>query len=166
MDNITKLARDMARDNCKSINVKKNGKWKEFVAIVRCKDCKYFECWGPKGIEKFDCYRFIDSPPITPEWYCAWGERKEDAEPVKHGYWEWTDDPRTGDFVCSNCLDHNIVRSRYCPNCGAIMDGERRKDDGNLISNRKCSECLQAQNTTGLRISCSNCGAKMDEVEE
>ena len=45
-----------------------------------------------------------------------------DSKPVKHGHWEWTDDPRTGDFVCSNCLDHNIVRSRYCPNCGAIMD--------------------------------------------
>lgn len=45
-----------------------------------------------------------------------------DAEPVKHGHWEWTDDPRTGDFVCSNCLDHNIVRSRYCPYCGAKMD--------------------------------------------
>ena len=55
----------------------------------------------------------------------------EDAptvDPVKHGHWEWTDDPRTGDFVCSNCLDHNIVRSRYCPTCGAKMDGERRKD--------------------------------------
>lgn len=45
-----------------------------------------------------------------------------EAEPVRHGHWEWTDDPRTGDFVCSNCLDHNIVRSRYCPNCGAKMD--------------------------------------------
>ena len=54
--------------------------------------------------------------------------KKHDLEPVKHGHWEWTDDPRTGDFVCSNCLDHNIVRSRYCPTCGAKMDGERRKD--------------------------------------
>ena len=40
----------------------------------------------------------------------------------KHGYWEWTDDPRTGDFVCSNCLEHNIGCTRYCPNCGAKMD--------------------------------------------
>ena len=78
MDNITKLSRDMVRDDCKSINVKKNGKWKEFVAIVRCKDCKYFDLWGPKGKEKFDCDRFVDSPPITPDWYCAWGERRED----------------------------------------------------------------------------------------
>ena len=47
--------------------------------LVRCKDCKYFDLWGPKGKEKFDCDRFIDSPPITPEWYCAWGERREDV---------------------------------------------------------------------------------------
>ena len=51
-----------------------------------------------------------------------------DFEPVRYGHWEWTDDPRTGDFVCSNCLEHNIVRSRYCPNCGAKMDGERKED--------------------------------------
>ena len=85
----------------------------------------------------------VDAIPI--EWikefandYCDWSQEQligvllrtckkkriptVEAELVKHGYWEWTDDPRTGDFVCSNCLDHNIVRSRYCPNCGAIMD--------------------------------------------
>ena len=51
----------------------------ELTEVVRCKDCKYFDLWGPKGKEKFDCDRFIDSPPITPEWYCAWGERREDV---------------------------------------------------------------------------------------
>lgn len=34
---------------------------------------------------------------------------------------------------------------------------------GYLISNRKCSECLHAQNITGLLNCCLNCGAKMDE---
>ena len=52
----------------------------------------------------------------------SWAIKQMNAEPVRHGHWEWTDDPRTGDFVCSNCLDHNIVRTRYCPNCGAKMD--------------------------------------------
>lgn len=48
------------------------------VPVVRCKDCKYSDWWGPEGKEKFDCDRFIDSPPITPDWYCAWGEKRED----------------------------------------------------------------------------------------
>ena len=78
MDRLTELSREMARDDCKSINVKKNGKWKEFVAIVRCKDCKYFNWWVSQGKEVFDCHQFLEVPPITPEWYCAWGERRED----------------------------------------------------------------------------------------
>lgn len=50
------------------------------VQVVRCKDCKYFDCWGPKGKETFDCIRFLEAPPITPEWYCADGERREDGQ--------------------------------------------------------------------------------------
>ena len=49
---------------------------------------------------------------------------------------------------------------------GTRFYAERREDDDNLISNRKCSECLHAQNITGLRIDCSDCRAKMDEVKE
>jgi len=50
----------------------------EAVQVVRCKDCKYFDCWGPKGKETFDCIRFLEAPPITPEWYCADGKRREE----------------------------------------------------------------------------------------
>ena len=45
--------------------------------IVRCQDCKYSDWWGPKGKEVLDCTR-LDVPQVTPEWYCAWGERRED----------------------------------------------------------------------------------------
>ena len=51
--------------------------------VVRCKDC---ESWGLNAIKKDekgevmygDCLHFCCS---TPKWfYCAWGEREEDAE--------------------------------------------------------------------------------------
>lgn len=50
----------------------------DIVSVVRCKDCKYFNWWDPEGNETFDCFRFLDAPPITPDFYCAWGERRED----------------------------------------------------------------------------------------
>ena len=54
---------------------------------------------------------------------------KEDSVPVKHGRWEYTDYGGVGNWHCSVC--HNIVvgakgtslRTPYCPNCGARMDG-------------------------------------------
>lgn len=50
-----------------------------------------------------------------------------DVAPVVRGKWE------ENSFVgaaCSNCkeafdiYDNEIIRFRYCPNCGARMDGE------------------------------------------
>lgn len=41
-----------------------------------------------------------------------------DAEPVRHGHWEWD-----GDFICSNCGERGHRNKwNYCPNCGAKMD--------------------------------------------
>ena len=54
----------------------------DIVSVVRCKDCKYFNWWGPEGKETFDCLRFLDAPPITPDFYCAWGEKREDEEQI------------------------------------------------------------------------------------
>lgn len=62
-----------------------------------------------------------------------------DAEPVRHG--EWIYDPNANDFgiggyICGVCSAKNnnlpykavinpqiFVGSRFCPNCGAKMDG-------------------------------------------
>lgn len=50
-----------------------------------------------------------------------------EAEPVKHGKWgETYYHYGEGDFVrdCSECGEPYSPQTRYCPNCGARMDGE------------------------------------------
>lgn len=57
-----------------------------------------------------------------------------DAEPVRHGQWEtkeYTTEDSFDDWivihheeVCSECGKGQGERSKFCPNCGAKMDGE------------------------------------------
>jgi hypothetical protein len=59
-----------------------------------------------------------------------------DAAPVVHGHWEKSDIPHEK-FCCSVCggacwyYDYagDVARSRYCPNCGAKMDGGSNETD-------------------------------------
>ena len=55
-------------------------------------------------------------------------ERIEDAptieaEPVKHGYWK-TRLSTPDSMKCSVCGNSSIIWERYCPHCGARMDGD------------------------------------------
>ena len=70
----------------------------------------------------------------------AWNRRAgeppaADVQEVKHGYWIPERDPDEGNRIqcyhCSVCDDdfHYIgafIATKYCPNCGARMDGEHR----------------------------------------
>ena len=67
---------------------------------------------------------------------CIDEEQFIDAEPVRHGEWILTKERNIWDqftevLKCSECgkfasRGQGIeVRHRYCPNCGAKMDGER-----------------------------------------
>ena len=68
---------------------------------------------------------------------CPLVEVPEDVQPVKHAAWDYAmpvDGPERNRYRCSRCsgfalLDYwgNDVRSRYCPECGAIMDDEGKK---------------------------------------
>ena len=69
--------------------------------------------------------RMLDCVPIV------------DVEPVIHGRWVKMGGimpPEcTGHYECSECLWHGINNNyerhyRYCPNCGAKMDGEEGRD--------------------------------------
>lgn len=51
------------------------------------------------------------------------GELRE----VVHG--EWIDNPEKFFVVeCSNCKKCQLIRTCYCPSCGAIMDGKEPDD--------------------------------------
>ena len=63
-------------------------------------------------------------------------EAAVDAEPVRRAFWEdeettilrsfqygvakWT---KKKYFRCSSCYNGSVIRSRFCPKCGAKMDG-------------------------------------------
>ena len=43
-----------------------------------------------------------------------------DVQEVRHGRWE----NQEGYDKCSVCEDFELVRTNFCPNCGATMDGK------------------------------------------
>lgn len=65
-----------------------------------------------------------------------------DVAPVRHGKWkEWDGDAFVGMnkfgkevyrnfryYTCSLCCKGSAIKSNYCPNCGARMDGENEMD--------------------------------------
>lgn len=76
------------------------------------------------------CNAFADSSRLL--WKVFWKEfaktveeiAEVDAEPVRHGHWEWD-----GDYICSNCRERGHRNKwNYCPSCGAKMDEERIDD--------------------------------------
>ena len=52
-----------------------------------------------------------------------------DAEPVKHGHWRTVTLPSYmfEGYRCSECAELVYGRTKYCPQCGAKMDGERKE---------------------------------------
>ena len=57
-----------------------------------------------------------------------------DVVEVRHGEWKFVDVlPMHGAiYECTNCKErytNQALRMRYCPDCGAKMDGERRADN-------------------------------------
>jgi len=48
-----------------------------------------------------------------------------DAVELRHGTWMRVDYEMVGhDYICSECGEKNDRASRWCPDCGARMDGE------------------------------------------
>lgn len=68
------LSQQLIRDDCKSFNIRKNDGWKEFVAIVRCKDCIHYYAdpwgWGNCVFEGGVSRRTKESD------FCSWGKRR------------------------------------------------------------------------------------------
>ena len=52
-----------------------------------------------------------------------------EAEPVKHGKWKYynysdINNPYVGWYECTACKQHEHIKHKFCPNCGAKMDKE------------------------------------------
>lgn len=50
-----------------------------------------------------------------------------DVAPVVRGRWVWTENGLADHeqyWFCDNCDEHSYIKTSYCPNCGARMDGE------------------------------------------
>lgn len=70
--------------------------------------------------------------------HLIWNAPTIDAEPVRHGRWlDGNRGKHDGTLYwyryCSECLyerndDNTDKDTKYCPDCGAKMDGERRTD--------------------------------------
>ena len=90
-----------------------------------CKNCNNYNWVKCRACEMDDALSAIDDAPTV------------DAVPVKHGRWKLVkaggENYPFWDSVCSICnwkttrvggCDHY----RFWPNCGAVMDGERRSE--------------------------------------
>lgn len=76
-----------------------------------------------------DCIREIKSSSTTLSLYAE----SLSKTPVNHAHWiinDQQDAKEEPDFVCSSCHCISPVRgyTRYCPNCGARMDEERKEE--------------------------------------
>lgn len=64
------------------------------------------------------------------KWHIA-DTRPADVAPVVHGEWLPRHEGYGYHWECSSCHKHPCIYvtryTRYCPNCGAKMDGERKE---------------------------------------
>lgn len=80
--------------------------------------CPYYD-----ELEPFDCEKQLREDALA---------LLKAQEPVVHGRWidENLDDSLDPRMRCSICtgVESPLLKWRYCPNCGAKMDGERRDE--------------------------------------
>ena len=93
----------------------------DVVKVVRCKDCSFaeeidFGLWVCHNADIQIVGDYVDE-----DWFCANGT-------TDLGEWDWSEDPRCADFVCSECLQRNITCEERCPHCGIKMRREEKTD--------------------------------------
>ena len=95
-------------------NVSVKDKQIEEMAMVVCskcvvsKRCRFYK--KPCSAIKAECEALYNA-----------GYRKQ-----SEGEWIWTENGNADYekyWVCSNCKEHDFVKSKFCPNCGAKMKG-------------------------------------------
>lgn len=76
-----------------------------------CHDGEYGRCNITKNYIDFDVNSILRDCPL------------KEAEPVLHAHWIWYAPSQYG---CSNCEYSSHEYHKYCPHCGAKMDGEEK----------------------------------------
>ena len=89
-----------------------------------CKDCIHYEI----------CDKYVAPNESFPEVDgCKAFKAKTDVVEVRHGEWVKKDlnnplyESKQAPH-CSICGEMSFIRYKYCPNCGAKMDGERGEE--------------------------------------
>ena len=88
---------------------------------MTCRDCfKFSDCMEWESTK----YYGLDACCNNVESVCEDFKNKADFVEVKHGYWITRKSIHKEEFyVCSACASATDDIWRYCPNCGAKMDG-------------------------------------------
>lgn len=94
-------------------------------------DCEYCEKCDTKSSR---CYVGCELPDcVTPQWERVLNEQQTvEAQPVRHGKWDYVTVVDEGFWRCSNCGTPSEALGarklyKYCPFCGAKMDAEQEK---------------------------------------
>lgn len=98
----------------------------ECTRLGGCVACPYFD----RGIAaRCTTALAADALAIINQLESKLAEYEKPLVPVVHGRWINQDNTYTK-YQCSACKERNFDGvGRYCPNCGAKMDGERDKGD-------------------------------------
>lgn len=49
---------------------------------------------------------------------------QEGVQPIKHGRWVTVRVDGDSETICNNCYENTIMRTDFCPHCGADMRGD------------------------------------------
>ena len=50
-----------------------------------------------------------------------------DVQPIRCGRWVTVRVDGDSETICNNCYENTIMRTDFCPHCGARMDGEQNE---------------------------------------
>lgn len=74
----------------------------------------------------YECQEEGNQPIDTFEEWIADAVLKNGYRKQSEGEWIWTENGEADCekyWVCSVCKEHDFVKTKYCPNCGAKMKG-------------------------------------------
>lgn len=137
------------------------------LADVKRKLRYIFNAYGVNGFVKEKIKRALNDLPYSVKGDLETTLEAADVQPVKHGRWENTSTPNQ--LKCSNCeIIHLIVQYpqgdiKYCPNCGARMDGDKAERTGRSEANgTETCVCCGAEIPEGRQV-CPVCENREDK---